>query len=242
MKIKHTVMTSSAACIFWAGSLSLAQAEFSLIPSIAVSEQYNDNINLTASNKEDDFITTVTPAINMSYKLDILTLSLNYGVNFVFYAKHPDMNETSPTQNQTAKLDTTFSPYRDMVFIRVSDVFGRVPIDQRNQVALDNINVNMTNSNTFLVNPYLEYPLSASLKARVGFTYENDWYQSDESDSAQNYTVTAMLTKVFPRVCLLHCHMRIFYTDPRRICLAMRRMTIRVSLWASFIRSPRNST
>lgn len=197
MKIKHTVITSSAACIFWAGSLSLAQAEFTLTPSITVNEQYNDNINLTASNKEDDFITTVTPAIGMSYKLDILTLTLGYGVNFMFYAKHPDLDETSPSQNQTAKLETTFSPYRDLVFIRVSDVYGRVPIDQRNQVALGNLTVNMTDTNDFVVNPYLEYPLSASLKAKVGYTYENIWYRSDESVSAQNYTATAMLTKVF---------------------------------------------
>jgi hypothetical protein len=196
MKIKNTVMTSSAACIFWAGSLSLAQAEFTLIPSITVREEYNDNIDLTPSNKVDDFISTVTPAIAVSYKLNILTLLLDYGLDFRFYAKHPDRNETSPTQTQRAKLETTFSPYRDMVFIKVSDVYERVPIDQRKQVALDNIAVNMTDSNRFLVNPYLEYPLSASLKAKVGYSYENIWYRSDESVSAENHTATAMLSKV----------------------------------------------
>ena len=190
-------MTSLAASLFWAGTISLAQAAFTIAPSVTVREEYNDNIYLTSSGEIDDFITTVTPGVTLSYNRDFLTLSMSYGLQFLFYVKHPDLDQTSPTQTQLANIDTTFSPYRDILLVKLTDTYQRVPIDQRNQVALGNPFVNLTDENNFLVNPYLQYPLFSTLKWMLGYTYQNLWYRSDEGINYDSHTVTTGLTKEF---------------------------------------------
>ena len=201
MRINNKLFAAIAACFFLAGSYSHALAvinvtpRITLTPSVTIREEYNDNIFLSSSNEVEDYITTVNPALSLSYTASMLTLSLDYGLAFRFYARHPDLNETSPTQAQRAKLDTTISPYRDIFFVKVFDEYQRVTIDQRRQVSLDNYFVNLTDSNRLLVNPYLEYPLSGTLKTRAGYSYENVWYRSAEGDNAENHTATAGLTK-----------------------------------------------
>jgi hypothetical protein len=143
----------------------------------------------------DDFITTINPALSLAYATNILTLSLDYGLVFKFYANNPNLNETSLTQTQRAKIETTISPYKDILFVKIFDEYQRVPIDQRRQVALGNNLVNLTDTNRFLVNPYMEYPLSGTLKGKMSYSYENVWYRSDEGDNAENHTATAGLTK-----------------------------------------------
>ena len=178
--------------VFCLSLTDLSWAGFKVSPSISLREEYNDNIFLTPRDEEDDFITNIYPAINISYNSNLLTLSLDYGLNFWFYADHPDLNETN---TQRAKLETTLSPYKDIFFIRVFDEYQRVTIDERRQVALDNIFVNLTDSNRFLINPYFEYPLSGTLKARIGYSYENIWYKAKEGDDTDNHLATVSLIK-----------------------------------------------
>jgi uncharacterized protein (PEP-CTERM system associated) len=156
-------------------------AEGKITPSVALREEYNDNILLAPTNTKDDFITSVIPSINVSYTWRILSLSLDYGLDFRFYAKHPEENLTSPTDTQAAKLDTTLSPYRDIFFVKVSDVYARVPIDTRKQTGINNYVVNLTDSNSFFVSPYVQYPLSGAVKMQLGYSYANVWYKHGDS-------------------------------------------------------------
>ncbi|KAF0221854.1 MAG: hypothetical protein FD174_185 [Geobacteraceae bacterium] len=175
----------------------VARAEISLTPSISVREEYNDNIFLTPSNEQEDFITNITPSVNLSYKTDLISLFLDYGFTYRYYANNTNLNETSLNRKQRAKIDTKLSPIKDIFFIRILDEYQRVPIDQRRQVSFDNEIVNLTDSNNFLVNPYIEYPLSGSLKANVGYSYQNLWYNSKQGDDAENHTLKAVLSKAF---------------------------------------------
>ena len=170
-------------------------AELRLTPSITLREEYNDNIFLTPSNEEDDYITSIHPAVNMTYNIRLLTLSMDYGLNFRFYADHTERNETSLSKTQRARLETTVSPYKDIFFIKVSDEYKRVSIDERRQITLENAFVNMTDSNNFFINPYIEYPLSGTLKARTGYRYTNIWYKEKEGNDVENHTGTVDLEK-----------------------------------------------
>lgn len=183
------------------GFASRSWAELKLTPSISIREEYNDNIFLTPNNEEDDFITSIYPAINLTYDTNLLNLSLDYGFNFRLYMHHSDQNETDLTNTQRAKLETTVSPYRNIFFVKVFDEYKRVTIDERRQVAIDNNFVNMTDSNRFLINPYLEYPLSGTLKTRIGYSYENIWYKAKEGDDAENHLGTVSLIKeISPKI------------------------------------------
>jgi hypothetical protein len=62
--------------------------ELRLTPSIAVKEEYNDNIFLAVGNGVDDFITTLSPALELSSRTERRNGSLSGGVNWLKYARH----------------------------------------------------------------------------------------------------------------------------------------------------------
>jgi hypothetical protein len=168
-------------------------AEFKFTPSISIREEYDDNIFLTANNEKEDFITTITPGMSLGYDSERLRLSLNYSFIAYMYMHHSSENEIS----HNAQFDSTLTVLRDFLFLKVTDAYSRVTIDQRRQVVQDNRFVNATDSNHFTVNPYLEYPLSGTLKVKTGYTYENIWYKSDEGDDEETHLMTAGVIKEF---------------------------------------------
>ncbi len=174
-----------------------AHAELKLTPSLIVREEYNDNIDLTNDNRRDDFITTVAPSLNALIDTNLLKLSLDYGLYFKLFAKHSDENETSLAKTQRVRFDTTYNPIRDILFLKVSDVYARVPIDERRQVAAGNDFVNTTDSNILTVNPYIVFPLTSSINFTAGYTYKNTWYDDPEGETAQDHSATGRLTKTF---------------------------------------------
>ena len=50
--------------------------EFKLIPSLALKEEYNDNIFFTEKARADDFITTVTPGLELIDRTEKVDVNL----------------------------------------------------------------------------------------------------------------------------------------------------------------------
>ncbi len=168
-------------------------ADFTLTPSILLKEEYNDNIYLTPDHEEDDLITTVAPSVSLDYQANLLTLNLNYTLFSKFYIHNSKENDFY----HSATLDSTVNLYRDTLFIHITDHFKREPIDEKRQTGLDNILVNMTDSNTFTFNPYVVYPLTSTLQARADYIYENIWYEHHSGDDTKNHTFSLSLSKEF---------------------------------------------
>jgi opacity protein-like surface antigen len=167
-----------------------ATAEMTFHPSISLREAYDDNIYLTAYNKKDDFITTITPNFNLDYKGNRLDLSLNYGADLLFYAK----NSGEDRVDQTGALSSKLTIIREALFLKLDDTYQRIQIDQRKQTTLNSTLVNMTDSNTLTVNPYLALPLSSKITYNLGYTYKNIWYGSSEGINAQEHTLATGLS------------------------------------------------
>lgn len=194
MIMRRAAVSSFLLVAVWS---SRASAELTFTPSIMVREEYNDNIDLTRDNRIEDFITSVNPSLGISLKTSIIELSADYGLHFRFFAKHSDRNETDLTQTQRVKADTTLTVLPDRFFIKLADVYERVPIDQRRQVAFDSIYANLTDSNRFTANPYLQYPITSTLIFNAGYTFQDIWYDDPEGDDSQSHTATAGLIKQF---------------------------------------------
>jgi hypothetical protein len=65
-----------------------------LIPYLTLSERYDDNIFQNSANKEDDFVTTITPGIRLYYVPRRDTrLNFEYRADFDIYAENSDANE-----------------------------------------------------------------------------------------------------------------------------------------------------
>jgi len=102
--------------------------EFKLIPSISVRQEYNDNILYTSRDETDDWITTISPGLEMIQRTEQLDLNLSAIVSPIFYADHSDFDEVDQNYgargsyqispllgvNATARYDESNRPDRDI--------------------------------------------------------------------------------------------------------------------------------
>lgn len=171
-----------------------SSAKLDISADVGLREEYNDNISLTRTNRKDDFITRVSPSVALNYSQRTLDLSLDYGLNFKFYNRYSDLNETDISDTQTARLQSQFRPF-SRVFIDISDIYERVPVDIRRQVAFENVFVNLTDKNVFSISPYVEYPLSPTLVSRFGYRFTDVWYKAENGDDADSHLAFLSLEK-----------------------------------------------
>ena len=158
---------------------SYVEARLEIVPSVGLREQYNDNIFLSGSDREDDFISIISPKVVLNYdRGEKLNLAADFGFNFRFYADHNELNDTGLRDALNGTLQSRLRPL-NRVFIDVYDRYSRVPVDVRNKLASDNFFTNMTDSNEFRISPYIELPLTPSWTARTGYRYINNWYRAN---------------------------------------------------------------
>jgi hypothetical protein len=178
-------------------NIPCAIAKVDITPSVTLREEYNDNIFLTESAKEFDYITKLSPGILIEYSPgSSLDLSLDYRLDFRFYSRNSEFNDTSLKDTQNVNLRAQARPM-NRVFIDVSDNYKRVPTDVRRKVAADNAFLNMTDNNVFTVSPYTILPLSSTLSTKIGYGYNNTWYDSKENTDSESHTAFLTLTNRF---------------------------------------------
>jgi hypothetical protein len=97
------------------------RAPLTLLPSITVSEEYNDNVLLTNRDRRADFITGITPALNVIYESATYRLSAGYNFTAEMYARDPDRNAAFNRQN--LNLDTMWRPDEQLT-LTLTDVFA----------------------------------------------------------------------------------------------------------------------
>lgn len=177
---------------------SVAWGELHIVPTLSLREEYNDNIFLER-DKESDFITFVQPSLLFDWNTKLFDLSLDLGLVYEKYLHHSDEDDLRPSSG--SQLESIFSLYRDVLFLRVSDTYERVPIDDSEKGGVGNQLVNLTDSNRLMVNPYLLFKPLRTLQARFDYKYENIWYQDDAGDDAEYHHYIATLTQeLSPRI------------------------------------------
>jgi hypothetical protein len=72
---------------------ALAQRHVEVAPSLSLRQVYDDNIDLVSENEDSDYITTLSPGINVKLLEEKRNLSFSYAPTFVRYAKESD-NDT----------------------------------------------------------------------------------------------------------------------------------------------------
>ena len=70
-----------------------------LLPSIGVSEEYNDNVHSDNRNRESDFITNFSPAITLSVYRPSYQLNAGYSFSAALYAEGTQANQAFESQN-----------------------------------------------------------------------------------------------------------------------------------------------
>jgi len=171
-----------------------------LIPSIAVSEEYNDNIFLDNRDRQSDFITGFNPALTLLVNRPAWELSAGYSFTAEIYAKE---SQLSDAMNRQAFVATWLYRATPRLTLKASDVF------------LNDRNTNITSqgpstgrqeswSNTFT--PGLTWQMTPKTSLSLGASYtalrflgSGDGGNGEDSDtygfrSALGYAFTPRLT------------------------------------------------
>jgi hypothetical protein len=85
-----------------------AQERWTLTPSLDLSERFDDNVFLTADNRQSDFVTEITPGVGLKLEQPVLTLSAGYSITGQLYAENSTLDNFGDTQS--AFLGATYRP------------------------------------------------------------------------------------------------------------------------------------
>ena len=153
-------------------SASAHGAEFNLRPAITISEEYNDNLFLTTTDKKDDYITRVVPSIWWTYKSPLWDWDVAYAYDYRNYAKYSVDRSfyTLNLKNHTRILG-------DFLLLDIQDVHARKPLSVVRDWTQESIFLNQTDVNTLVVTPYANIRISPRSTVTTGYWYRNIWHQ-----------------------------------------------------------------
>lgn len=164
------VMAEIVAC-FSDNQVFAAKLEFS--PSIAVSEEFTDNIFETSDNKRSEYITRLQPGFSSSYQTPFWNWDLGYNFDYRIYARGSRGDEY--THNGVLKGSLTLLD--NFLFLDVSDTYHRVTLDIARSAATESsIFLDQTDQNTATISPYLLWRLGEKGTLKTGYRYTDVRY------------------------------------------------------------------
>lgn len=94
--------------ILWGGvDRSWAQT-ITLSPSLTLSEEYDDNVLLSPTDRQSDFVTSVSPALRLTIAEYPWSVTAAASLRAMYYAERPELN--SSTDNRQGSLAIEFHP------------------------------------------------------------------------------------------------------------------------------------
>lgn len=160
-------------------------------PRIGVKAEYNDNINLTPDNEEDDFITTILPGIRFSNMDAQSGIDLDASAGFVFYDENSDLNYISGSGTLSAKYMT---PAHVNFYLKESYIRSDNPREEEyfTETADNKYVLSRTAQRSIywrnVFAPTVEYQFGE--ESSLGINYRHNIYQiksSSSEDSMENY-------------------------------------------------------
>src|SRR5262249_22894811 len=140
---------------------------FTLLPSISVSEEYNDNVHVDNRNRDWDFITNISPAISLSVNRPSYQLNAGYTFSAALYARGTLPNEAFQSQNfiGSGSWQTTRT-----LTLSVSDSFAYNRANS-NTVAVQGFSVGQQESLSNTLNPAMSWQMNAANTLNLGANY-----------------------------------------------------------------------
>jgi hypothetical protein len=151
----------------------VAGSEFRIQPGFAMSEEYNDNVLLTAGSKYDDYITRTAPSLSAVYRAPNWEWDVDYNFNYLYYAKRTTQNDSSYTLNFVNKNKII----ENVLFLDVRDQYSRVSLDVTRDYTKESNFVNQSDMNLLTINPYFVLKPLSQMSLTTGYIYMDTWYK-----------------------------------------------------------------
>jgi hypothetical protein len=149
-----------------------AHADFAVSPSIAVSEEYNDNVFETPDRKTD-YITSAMPGLTLSYNAPFWDWDLAYIFTYRNYARKSQEDDYA----HNLAMHGLTRLINDFLFLDLSDNYGRVSLNIARDRTQESPFVNQSDTNNFTASPYIQFHPASKMTTKTGYRYINVWYR-----------------------------------------------------------------
>lgn len=170
------------------------RAPLTLLPSITVSEEYNDNIQLSNRNRQSDWITGITPAVNVILESPTYRLSAAYSFTAEMYARQPNRNAAFNQQNFV--LDTLWRPTEQLT-LTLLDAFTFST--DTNLISAEGVATGREEAWANRLRGGIGYRLDPQTTVRAGGSYTIQRFDTDELEDSDVYTADIALDRALSR-------------------------------------------
>jgi hypothetical protein len=157
-------------------------AQFKISPSVMVSEEYNDNIFLTPTDKQEDYITRIVPGFDLVHNTSFWSWKIDYAYDYRYYARDTVQRDTTYIANLLEHAELIDNAF----YIDMTDAYQRVSLNVARNYTQESLFLNQTEQNIFTLTPYLNLTSGPSHTVQVGYRFANIWYKDptaiDEND------------------------------------------------------------
>lgn len=165
------------------GTVQAQGADFSVKPSLAISEEYTDNVFERNQNKKSDYITRVQPGLALKYNAPLWDWDLGYGFDYRYYARGSRKDDTTHNINARGLVKII----DEVLFLELSDVYRRVSLDVTRDNTSESLYSNQSDQNVGSVSPYIVLRPTSRLTIKTGYRYNNTWYKDPQAVSKQSH-------------------------------------------------------
>lgn len=163
--------------------------EFTLSPSIAVSEEYTDNVLDSSTDRVDDMITRVIPGVAMTYRSPAFTGDLSYLFDYRYYSQIDYDDTTAHFLRVNGKL----TPVQNLFFIDLFEEYARVSLDITRDVTKESLFINQSDRNLATISPYFILRPGQRSTVKVGYRYvDTRYWDSDGIDKIDHVALLDM--------------------------------------------------
>ena len=165
--------------------------EWTITPSVEISETYSDNVTLAAAGSErDDYVTQINPSVKINGKGKRLELDLSYTMQNIYYAESTSSNEIRNQLNAKGKATLI----EDLFFVDASASMSQQNTTLLGSSSQDNISVvnDRADVQTISVSPYLKHNFANWFEGTAKYGFTSTEYDQSVSDSETNSTSLAL--------------------------------------------------
>ena len=188
---KLTILLICLLEIIW---LNTASANIEIQPRFSLEEKYSDNINLSASNEEEDWITTVEPGISLLYNGRSIDATVDYSLSYKFYKNNSENNQDEFKDIQRAAASALFFSGRPFT-LRISENISRETLDERDAFSDENDLVNKTTVYNLQVSPQYRLQLMPTFSLVLGYDYNRTDYVDSRGNDSEDHSGRVSLIK-----------------------------------------------
>jgi hypothetical protein len=181
-------------CLIAGPDVALAQGPWTFTPSLRVAEKYTDNVFGTATDRQSDFITQITPGVALSFESRLFKASADYSATAELYADHSDLDNFGENQHGSLALD-----YRpdERLTLRLAGYYARTNDPSTflaptpappGATVVPTVETTRRETTQFGLTASGEYRVTPRLSGRAGYTFS--YLKQEDAEDSLSHTVS----------------------------------------------------